>query len=73
MTTFGTPLSLYYHDLNRFLGVPYSSQPCSFPEIRGRLAKDSGNPKVTVPTLLLNDEEHKSESFKIAEYVSDLN
>ncbi|CAK9780050.1 hypothetical protein CC85DRAFT_283631 [Cutaneotrichosporon oleaginosum] len=50
------------------LGIPYTETKLTFAEIRGDLARASGNDKVTVPTLRAGDE-YVTDSFKIAEWL----
>lgn len=51
------------------LGVPYELRGKTFAQIRGEFEKETGNPKVSVPTLKTEDG-WITDSWKIAEYVS---
>ena len=51
-----------------FLGVKATGVKWTFPEIRGQLSKESGNDKVTVPTIKSGDE-YITDSWEIALYV----
>ncbi len=44
--------------------------PLTFPNIRGRLAKETGNEQVTVPTMVTEDG-FVTDSWEIAQWVSD--
>ena len=44
--------------------------PLTFLQVRNELAKETGNDKVTVPTLRTEGGEYITDSWKIAEYVS---
>jgi len=49
--------------------VPYETVPYTFSQIRGELAKATGNEDVTVPTLQVG-ETYVTDSVNVAEYVS---
>lgn len=51
------------------LGVPYELKGKTFAQIRGEFEKETGNPKVSVPTLKTEDG-WITDSWTIAEYVS---
>lgn len=51
------------------LGVPYELKGKTFAQIRGEFEKETGNPKVSVPTLQTEDG-WITDSWTIAEYVS---
>jgi glutathione S-transferase len=53
----------------RILGIPYESVNLTFPGIRGDLAKQTDNDKVTVPTIV-DGGKTITDSWVIAEYVS---
>jgi glutathione S-transferase len=52
------------------LGLKATSAKRSFHLIRTDLAKETGNDKVTVPTIKVGDGEYITDSWAIAEYVS---
>lgn len=51
------------------LGVPYDTVPLTFPQIRDQLAAETGNDKVTVPTLKTAGG-FVTDSWEVAKYVS---
>lgn len=57
--------------IHRILDIsPSEEKLLTWPEIRGDLARETGNDKVTVPTLKLSSREYLTDSWVIAEYVS---
>ena len=50
------------------LGVPYELRGKTFAQIRGQFEKETGNPKVSVPTIETEDG-WVTDSWTIAEYV----
>lgn len=52
-----------------FLGIDAKSKGLSFVEIRYDFSKECNNPKVTVPTLQVGDEEFVTDSWAIAKHV----
>lgn len=49
--------------------MPYELKGKTFAQIRGEFEKETGNPKVSVPTIKVGDE-WVTDSWKIAEWVS---
>lgn len=50
------------------LGIPYNLVGRTFAQIRGEFEKETGNPKVSVPTIKVGNE-WVTDSFAIAEWV----
>lgn len=55
--------------MKSILGIPFTSVPMTFAQIRSTLEEKTGNKAVSVPTIEVGGE-YVTDSFKIAEWVS---